>query len=210
MITARTIIETERGRLAVSHHEIGSLECLSISTGRLDKPGVLVRIHSSCLFGEALGAFDCDCGPQLRSALGAITQAGAGVVVYMFQEGRGAGIEAKIRAMELQRSRRLSSYEAYDRLGLKHDAREYKAALVALSDLKVNRHICLISNNPLKRISLEDEGYVIDNAISLSYRVDVRARQYLEMKRDVGRHTLDLEKLVFTDGISLGEPNGGE
>ena len=200
MITARTILDVEGGRFRVAHHQFGDDECLSMSIGDLSTQSVLVRLHSSCLFGEALGAFDCDCGPQLRAALKEMGRVGAGVVTYSYQEGRGAGIAAKIRAMEVQRLENTNTYDAYERLGLARDSRDYGTAIAALRDLNVSRRISLVSNNPLKLRQLEWAGFHVERVVSPPYRADVRAYDYLRLKRDVGEHTLDLSIVTFVDG----------
>jgi len=202
MITARTLIETAAGAFTVCHHACENRSCLTFSRGNLEQPGTLVRLHSSCLFGEALGALDCDCGPQLRSALMEISRTGAGVVVYMNQEGRGTGILTKISGMELQRVYGLNSYEAYDMMGVQRDLRDYSEGVAALRDLGVSRHIRLITNNPLKVLKLEEVGYIIDEVVALSYEVDMLAFGYLTMKRDIGNHTLDFSKIQFLEDVS--------
>jgi GTP cyclohydrolase II len=199
MIIARTLIETAVGAFTVCHHSCENRSCLTFSRGNLEQTGTLVRLHSSCLFGEAFDALDCDCGPQLRSALSEIDRADAGVVVYITQEGRGAGILTKIRGMELQRVYGLNSYEAYDMMGVQRDLRDYSEGVAALRDLKVSRHIRLITNNPLKVFKLEEAGYIIDEVVALSYKVDMLAFDYLAMKRDLGNHTLDFSKIQFIE-----------
>jgi len=193
-------LKTESGTFDVAHHENDGRECLSMTIGEVGNAGVLVRLHSSCLFGEAVGACDCDCGPQLRTALREIAQAGAGVLIYSYEEGRGAGIVSKIQAMELQRTHNLTTYEAYDHLGIERDTRDYVAAIAALRDLNVNPQISLISNNPLKVKSLEAHGFVVERLVALSYAIDRRASDYLRLKRDVGKHSVDLSKLTVTGG----------
>jgi GTP cyclohydrolase II len=202
MITARTLIETAAGAFTVCHHSCDDRSCLTFSRGNLEQSGTLVRLHSSCLFGKVLGALDCDCGPQLRIALTEIDRVGAGVVVYMFQEGRGAGILIKIRGMGLQRGRYLNSYEAYDLMGVQRYLRDYYEGVVALRDLGVSCHIRLMTNNPLKVLKLEEAGYIIDELVALSYEVDKLAYGYLTMKRDIGNHTLDFSKIQFIEDAS--------
>ncbi len=103
-IEATTILSTTRGDIVVRYHEHDATSCLSLAYGHLrDEMPPLVRLHSACLFGEAFGSLHCDCGPQLGAALQHIVDHGGGVVVYLFQEGRGVGLKDKIRAMELQR-----------------------------------------------------------------------------------------------------------
>ncbi len=205
MILSTTILETAHGTYSVSMHQDNEGErCLTLSMGELHAPGTLVRLHSSCLFGEALMAYDCDCGQQLAMALEEISRRGAGVVVYLFQEGRGAGLDRKIEGMERQRVLGLNSYEAYESLGLARDVRSYRVAATALADLEVARAITLMSNNPTKLTAMEELGYKVESCLALSYEVNPRAYEYLLMKRTHGRHTLDFSKISF-----VGQPNSG-
>jgi GTP cyclohydrolase II len=198
VILASTVLETAHGAFDVSTHGAdGPDRCLSISLGDLTGDGVAVRLHSSCIFGEALGACDCDCGPQLATAMREVARRGAGVVVYLYQEGRGAGLDLKIRGMEQQRRLGINSYEAYSSLGLPRDLRDYSLARVALADLFVAKNVTLLSNNPHKREAVESFGYVVDDQVAMSYEVSRRAYDYLLMKQKDGRHTLDLDKIRF-------------
>ncbi|WP_343443793.1 GTP cyclohydrolase II RibA [Micromonospora schwarzwaldensis] len=192
------MLETAHGTFNVSTHGVdGPERCVSISLGELSRDGAAVRLHSSCLFGEALGACDCDCGPQLATAMQEVARRGAGVVVYLYQEGRGAGLDTKISGMELQRVEGINSYQAYAKLGLSRDVRDYRLAQVALTDLGLAQHVTLLSNNPTKRQALEGFGYVIDEQIALSYQVSKRAYDYLLMKHEEGKHALDFDKIRF-------------
>jgi len=198
VILASTVLETARGAFKVSTHGAdGPDRCLSISVGDLTRSGAAVRLHSACIFGEALAACDCDCGPQLATAMQEVARRGSGVVIYLYQEGRGAGIDLKIQGMELQRVKGINSYEAYATLGLSRDLREYSLAQVALEDLKLADHVALLSNNPTKRAALESFGYVIDEQVALSYQVSQRAFEYLHMKHAEGQHALDFDKIRF-------------
>ncbi len=199
MITAEAVLDLEAGSFRIAFHENDERTCVSVSTGTLSTPGVLVRVHSSCLFGEALGACDCDCGPQLRSSLREIARVGAGVVTYTYEEGRGAGLAAKIRGMNLQLTGRMDTYAAFEHLGLPPDSRDYAAALGALRDLGVSDVVSLISNNPMKRATLEAAGYRVQRTVAIPYAVDSRARRYLHDKRDIAKHTLDLSQVTFLD-----------
>lgn len=202
MIVTRTPLDTAFGSFDVTLHANDADRCLTFAAGDLGAPGTMVRLHSSCLFGEAFGACDCDCGPQLRSVLTEIGSRGAGVVVYLFQEGRGAGLEQKIRGMALQSATGINSYDAYDALSLPRDARDYAIAGVALADLDVAREITLMSNNPLKRAAIEGLGFQVTAQAALPYRVDGRAYDYLLMKREQGDHLLDFSKIEFVNGVS--------
>jgi GTP cyclohydrolase II len=198
VILASTVLETAHGTFDVATHGTdGTERCLSISQGDLQVDGTVVRLHSSCVFGEALLACDCDCGPQLATALEEINSRGAGLVVYLYQEGRGAGLDTKIRGMERQRLEGVNSYEAYSSLGLPRDLRDYSLAAVALQDLKVAKKVRLLSNNPTKRDALEKLGYTVVDLVAMSYQVSRRAYQYLLMKRAEGNHMLDFDKISF-------------
>jgi GTP cyclohydrolase II len=200
VILASTVLETAHGAFNVSTHGAGGPEvCLSISLGDLSRDGTAVRLHSSCVFGEALSACDCDCGQQLATAMQEVARRGAGVVVYLYQEGRGAGLDLKIRGMEQQRLHGINSYQAYSSLGLPRDMRDYSLARVAMQDLKLTRNITLMSNNPSKRKAIEEFGYVVDDQIAMSYEVSKRAYDYLLMKQVEGRHTLNFDKIRFVD-----------
>jgi GTP cyclohydrolase II len=201
MIVTRTPLDTRYGTFDATMHANDTDRCLTFSAGDLSTPGTIVRPHSSCLFGEAFGACDCDCGPQLRSVLAEIGRRGAGVVVYLFQEGRGAGLEQKIRGMSLQRATGINSYDAYDSLSLPRDGRDYAIAGVALADMGVAREITLMSNNPLKRAAIERLGFRVTAQTALPYRVDERAYDYLLMKREQGDHLVDFSKIEFVNGV---------
>lgn len=198
MILARTILDTLYGTFSVATHGAGGSErCLSIAQGDLEVDGTAVRLHSSCFFGEALLASDCDCGQQLASALREINERGSGLLVYMHQEGRGAGLDAKIRGMERQRVEGINSYEAYALLGLKRDTRDYSLAAVVMQDLNLAKTVTLLSNNPAKREAMEALGYTIAGQVAMSYEVNRRAYQYLLMKHVEGEHSFDFDKIRF-------------
>ena len=186
------------GTFTVSlHADKHGERCIALSLGDLQTPGLPIRLHSSCVFGEALGACDCDCGAQLGTALAEVNRRGAGVVVYLYQEGRGAGLEAKIRAMSRQQDRRISSYEAYEELGLPRDNRDYAVAVTALTDLGVSREVILMSNNPLKQEAMERYGFRVVGHVALSYPAHKNSYEYLVMKQTEGRHAIDLDKIKF-------------
>jgi 3,4-dihydroxy 2-butanone 4-phosphate synthase / GTP cyclohydrolase II len=199
VIISTTVLETSHGRFRVSSHGVkdNPERCLTIAQGDVTGPGTALRIHSSCVFGEALLASDCDCGQQLSTAMEEINRRGRGAVVYLYQEGRGAGIDLKIKGMERQRTQGVNSYESYASLGLPPDLRDYWFAGTALEDLGFAKRITLMSNNPSKRKALEELGYVIESQIALSYEVSRRAYNYLLMKQNEGRHTLDFSKISF-------------
>ena len=151
---------------------------------------VLVRVHSECLTGDALGSLRCDCGAQLEAALDALGKAGRGVLVYLRQEGRGIGLANKIRAYRLQ-DEGLDTVEANRALGLPVDARDYAAAAQVLKALGVGR-ARLLTNNPDKLRQLEAYGLSIAARVPLQVEPHPANRRYLLAKRRRLGHWLDL------------------
>lgn len=131
-----------------------------------DGTDVLVRVHSECLTGDALGSMRCDCGPQLRAAMRAVSAEGRGVVLYVTgHEGRGIGLLAKLQAYALQ-DQGLDTVDANLELGLPVDARDYGTGAQVLADLGV-RTMRLLTNNPAKRAGLEGYGLAIVERVPL-------------------------------------------
>lgn len=150
--------------------------------------GVLVRVHSECLTGDALGSLRCDCGPQLDAALDRIAVEG-GVVVYLRgHEGRGIGLAAKVAAYALQ-DVGLDTVDANTAQGLPADAREYGAAAAVLRDLGVQR-VRLLTNNTDKVHGLEQAGLVVDERAPLVVGTGPDNVGYLAVKRDRMGHVL--------------------
>jgi GTP cyclohydrolase II len=140
----------------------------------------LVRIHSECLTGDVLGSLRCDCGSQLGRALTAIVAEGAGVLVYLRQEGRGIGLANKLRAYALQDGG-LDTVAANAALGLPVDAREYGAAAAILADLGLER-VRLMTNNPAKSAALEEHGIRVIERVPLPALPNPVNLPYLETK----------------------------
>ncbi|MDR0712750.1 MAG: bifunctional 3,4-dihydroxy-2-butanone-4-phosphate synthase/GTP cyclohydrolase II [Bacteroidales bacterium] len=169
------------------------LEHLAIIKGtwRKDEP-VLVRVHSSCLTGDILGSYRCDCGDQLHQALRMIEKEGKGVVVYLSQEGRGIGLFNKLAAYRLQEKGR-DTVEANIDLGFKADERDYGVGAGILHKLGLG-HIRLMTNNPVKRIALEGYGLHIVENVAIEVPPNEHNRKYLQTKHDKMGHTLELVK----------------
>lgn len=149
--------------------------------------GMLVRLHSECLTGEAMGSLKCECGPQLQSAMERINEEG-GIVIYLRgHEGRGIGLVNKLRAYRLQELG-LDTLDANLALGLPADARDYGAAAAILADMGVSS-VKLLSNNPEKRRQLEQHGITVTSLEALVVGVGEVNTAYLEAKRDrMGHH----------------------
>jgi len=154
-----------------------------------DAQNVLVRVHSECLTGDALGSLRCDCGPQLHTALAKIAAEGTGVVVYLRgHEGRGIGLGHKIRAYALQEDGH-DTVDANLELGLPVDSREYGIGAQILVDLGVTT-MRLMTNNPSKYGGLEGFGLNIVERVALESRPTEFNIDYLRTKRERMGHIL--------------------
>jgi GTP cyclohydrolase II len=152
---------------------------------------VVVRVHSECFTGDVLGSLRCDCGKQLHQAMQFIAASGAGILIYLRQEGRGIGMLDKLRAYNLQDL----GYDTVDAnllLGHRADERDYAVAALMLQDLGV-QSIRLLTNNPLKIESLEALGVSITTRIPLQPQVTAENATYLLTKVQRMRHLLDLD-----------------
>jgi 3,4-dihydroxy 2-butanone 4-phosphate synthase/GTP cyclohydrolase II len=150
--------------------------------------GVLVRMHSECLTGDALFSQRCDCGPQLEAAMAAIAKEGCGVVVYLRQEGRGIGLLNKLKAYELQDSG-MDTVEANEALGFSADQRDYGIGAQILHDLGLSK-VKLLTNNPKKLAALSGFGIEIVDQIPLEVKPNENNRRYLKTKKEKMGHTL--------------------
>ncbi len=146
----------------------------------------IVRIHSQCLTGDVFHSLRCDCRQQLELALATIAEAGAGILLYEQQEGRGIGLMAKLRAYELQDHGR-DTIEANLELGYKADCRVFELPAQILKQLEVLA-VRLITNNPEKVEALEQAGIRVTERISAEVPESIHNANYLETKREKMGH----------------------
>ena len=150
---------------------------------------ILVRVHSECFTGDVLGSWRCDCGQQLQNAMQLIAKEGAGVLLYIRQEGRGIGLLNKLKAYQLQ-DMGLDTVEANERLGFPADLRHYGVGAQILADLGIKK-IRLLTNNPKKIVGLEGYGLKVTQRVPIIVRPGSHNRKYLETKRKKMGHLLD-------------------
>lgn len=151
--------------------------------------GMLVRVHSECLTGEAFGSQKCECGPQLQAALALVQQHGGAVLYLRGQEGRGIGLLNKLRAYRLQEDG-FDTVDANLELGLPADAREYGAAAGMLMELGV-REVRLLTNNPEKTKYLDEHGITVSERVALEVGRNEVNDEYLRVKAARMGHLLD-------------------
>ena len=190
---AEATLPTEHGEFQAVVYEsvLDGEQHMALVYGDLEAAtDVLVRVHSECLTGDALGSLRCDCGPQLQAALAKVAAEGAGVVVYLRgHEGRGIGLGHKIRAYALQ-EQGADTVDANVELGLPIDSREYGIGAQILVDLGVST-MRLLTNNPAKYGGLEGFGLNIVERVALESRPTAFNIDYLRTKRERMGHLLE-------------------
>lgn len=159
---------------------------VALVMGDIHSEPPIVRIHSQCLTGDVFHSLRCDCRQQLELALATVAAAGAGIVLYEQQEGRGIGLMAKLKAYELQ-DRGLDTIEANLELGYKADCRVFALPAAVLRELGVNA-VRLMTNNPEKVAALEAAGVQVTERISAVVPESAENARYLETKREKMGH----------------------
>jgi len=155
-----------------------------------DNRAPLLRIHSQCLTGEMLGSLRCDCRGQLELAMSAIAEEGSGLVIYEYQEGRGIGLMAKLKAYALQDTG-LDTVEANQALGFDADGRDFSMAVAILHEIGIDR-VRLMSNNPQKVQALTKGGIEVIELITCEVSPSPYALSYLRTKKNKMGHSLTI------------------
>ncbi|HEX4039192.1 MAG TPA: GTP cyclohydrolase II [Acidobacteriaceae bacterium] len=164
-------------------------EAVALVMGDVHTTPPLVRIHSQCLTGDVFHSLRCDCRLQLEMALKMIGEAGAGILLYEQQEGRGIGLMAKLRAYELQ-DQGLDTVEANLKLGFEADCRGFELPAAMLQAMGVEA-VRLITNNPEKVAALEGAGIRVAERVSAEVPAQESFEQYLRVKQEKMGHLFE-------------------
>ncbi len=188
--SARVPLEVSKlGRVHVFRPNDGSEEHYAIEIGSADRSQpVLARLHSACFTGDLIGSLKCDCGPQLRAALAQIGEEGAGVLLYMNQEGRGIGLANKMRAYSLQ-DQGFDTVEANHRLGFEDDERNFELGAQMLKALGFSA-VRLMTNNPKKIAKMQSSGVSVAERVALKVGENPHNVDYLSVKAKKSGHLL--------------------
>lgn len=180
---------SEAGRLHVFRPRDGGEEHYAVEIGAPSrKAPVLARLHSACFTGDVLGSLKCDCGPQLRTALAQMGEEGAGVLLYLNQEGRGIGLANKMRAYALQ-DQGFDTVEANHRLGFEDDERDFRIGAAILKDMGF-LSVRLLTNNPAKVRMMEAHGVAVTERVPLKVGQTRQNAHYLATKAKKSGHLL--------------------
>ncbi|HRK42482.1 MAG TPA: GTP cyclohydrolase II [Gemmobacter sp.] len=183
------MVASERGRVHIFRPEDGGEEHYAIEIGQPDRSQpVLARLHSACFTGDVLGSLKCDCGPQLRAALAQMGAEGAGVLLYLNQEGRGIGLANKMRAYSLQ-DQGFDTVEANHRLGFEDDERDFRIGAALLRRMGFSA-VRLLTNNPRKIAMMEGQGLTVTERVPLKVGETAQNRAYLATKAAKSGHLL--------------------
>jgi GTP cyclohydrolase II len=165
-------------------------ELVALVMGDVHSAPPLVRIHSQCLTGDVFGSLRCDCRLQLEMALAKISEAGAGILLYEMQEGRGIGLMPKLKAYELQ-DHGLDTVEANVELGFAADCREYELPARVLNLLGI-KSVRLMTNNPEKVSAIESAGITVAERVSAEVVPQESFAGYLKTKHEKMGHILEM------------------
>ncbi len=178
-----------QGRVRVFRPHDGGEDHVAVEIGRPERGApALTRLHSACFTGDVLGSLKCDCGAQLQAALGQMGEAGAGVLLYLQQEGRGIGLANKMRAYRLQ-DQGFDTVEANHRLGFEDDERDFRTGADLLKRLGFSS-VRLMTNNPAKVAMMEAQGMEVVERVPLQVCRTAENAAYLDVKARKSGHLL--------------------
>ena len=184
-----TILPTHSGefRSVVFKNVLNDETHIALVKGEVqaDEP-TLVRVHSQCLTGDVFGSYRCDCGEQLKKSMEMIDQEGKGVLLYLYQEGRGIGIVNKMKAYALQDEGK-DTVQANEELGFKPDLRDYGIGAQILRKLGLGK-IRIMTNNPRKIVGLEGYGLEMVERVSIEVQAKKDNIKYLRTKQEKMGH----------------------
>jgi 3,4-dihydroxy 2-butanone 4-phosphate synthase / GTP cyclohydrolase II len=193
-LVAKTTLPTDYGEFVMKVYKtsIDESEHVVLQRGDIsaDK-STLVRVQSECLTGEVFLSKKCDCRAQLDASLNQIAKEGAGVLLYMRQEGRGIGLVNKVKAYDLQESEGLDTVAANEKLGFAPDLRTYGIGAQILCDIGV-KDIRLMTNNPTKVVGLEGYDLNVVERVGIEILPNEKNKSYLKVKKDKMGHILDM------------------
>lgn len=179
----------DNGKLHVFRDPNGRTEHYAFEIGTPDpsRP-VLARLHSACFTGDVLGSLKCDCGPQLRAAMLRMGEEGAGLLLYLNQEGRGIGLANKMRVYDLQ-AQGLDTVDANHTLGFEDDERDFRVAAIMLRKLGFGA-VRLLTNNPAKVRTFRAQGIEVVDQLPLRVGKNIHNSGYLSVKALKSGHAL--------------------
>lgn len=190
-----TVIPTAYGgefNAIIYESEVDNNQHIALFKGEWkEEDEVLVRVHSECLTGDALGSQRCDCGEQLHAAMTIVEREGRGVIVYMRQEGRGIGFVNKMKAYALQDEGK-DTVEANEALGFGPDLRDYGVGAQIIRDLGI-RKMRLMTNNPKKIVGLEGYGLIVSKRVPIEIEPTGKNVRYLKTKQKKLGHILSFD-----------------
>lgn len=183
------MVASAAGRVHVFRPDDGAEDHYAVEIGRPDRSQpVLARLHSACFTGDVLGSLKCDCGPQLRAALAQMGEEGAGVLLYLNQEGRGIGLANKMRAYSLQ-DQGFDTVEANHRLGFEDDERDFRIGAEILRRMGFSQ-VRLLTNNPKKIAMMQDCGLQVTERVPLKVGQTPQNAAYMATKAAKSGHLL--------------------
>lgn len=188
---AETSIPTDYGKFKTIAYKniLDDQVHIALYLGKITKDkDILVRVHSQCLTGDVFGSHRCDCGEQLQKSMEIISKEGTGVILYLYQEGRGIGIVNKLKAYSLQ-DQGMDTVQANEALGFSPDLREYGIGAQILVDLGLGR-VRLLTNNPKKLVGLEGYGLHVVEMLPIEIKPKNHNIKYLRTKKNKLGHLM--------------------